>query len=187
MKQIFTKANTENLVSVAKGLPILILLFALVCFINTYVIRLAIVSGESMYPTFADRDILLISQLNYKPSQDDVVLIDISESPVPGQYIIKRVIAIEGDTVRLDYESNSVFVNGVKLSEPYLNFEQSDPMIALDATNDVTYQVSTGTVFVMGDNRNNSIASRNDMLGMIKKEDIVGKVCSHLSLQQFFS
>lgn len=119
------------MVSLAKGFPILILLLALVCFVNTHIVRLAIVSGESMCPTLADRDILLISQLNYEPSRDDVVLIDISESPVLGQYIVKRVIAIEGDTVRLDYENNSVFVNGMRLSEPYLNFAQSDPMIAL--------------------------------------------------------
>lgn len=187
MKQICAKANKENLVSLAKGLPILILLLALVCFVNTHIVRLAIVSGESMYPTLADRDILLISQLNYEPSRDDVVLIDISESPVLGQYIVKRVIAIEGDTVRLDYENNSVFVNGIRLSEPYLNFEQSDPMIALDATNDVSYQVPTGTVFVMGDNRNNSIDSRSETLGMIRQSDIVGKVCRRLSLQQYFS
>lgn len=187
MRQIYAKANKKNLVSVVKSLLILIILLTLVRFVNTHIVRLAIVSGESMYPTLADRDILLISQLKYKPSRNDVVLIDTSESPVLGQYIVKRVIAIEGDTVRLDYENNSVFVNGIRLSEPYLNFTQSDPMIALDSTNDVTYQVLAGTVFVMGDNRNNSMDSRSNTLGMIKKADIVGKVCKHLSLQQYFS
>ena len=187
MKRILKIIRSKHLEKETPQFLIFILLLATAYVVNTHIMRLATVNGDSMYPTLIDGDILLVNQINYQPSRDDIILIDISESSVLGQYIVKRVIAVEGDTVRLDYDNNSVFVNGIRLSEPYLNFEQGDPMIALDATNDVSYQVPTGTVFVMGDNRNNSVDSRSETLGMIRQSDIVGKVCRHLSLQQYFS
>lgn len=165
----------------------LILLFAVAYFINNHVARLVIVSGESMYPTFLDKDILLVNQMNYCPSKGDVVLINISERSMRGEYIVKRIIAVEGDTVTMNYEDNSVSVNGVKLSEPYLNFNPSDPMIALDEISNSVYKVPPGTVFVMGDNRNHSLDSRSDLLGMIKESDIMGKVFLHFSILQYFS
>lgn len=81
----------------------------------------------------------------------------------------------------MNYEDNSVFINGIKQSELYLNFEQSDPMIALDETSNITYKVPPGTIFVMGDNRNHSIDSRYEVLGMVSKTDIVGRVCGSFS------
>lgn len=185
MKQIYTSVVKKYLGNNAKKIVLLILTLAMAYFINTYVARLAIVSGESMYPTFMDKDILLVNPVNYFPSRGDVILIDISGRPLPGRYIVKRIIAVSGDTVTLDYENNSVFVNDIKILEPYLNFNQEDPMTALDAVNNITYQVPTGTVFVMGDNRNHSIDSRYEILGMVSKADIVGRVCDSFSLLRY--
>lgn len=162
-------------------------LLAAAYFFNTHVARLAIVGGESMYPTLLDGDILLVNEMNYVPSRGDVVLIDISGKPVHGKYIVKRVIAVEGDSVKLDYESNSVLVNGVQVTEPYLNFDQDDPMKTLDAIDDITYQVPPGAIFVMGDNRNNSLDSRNNMLGMISVSDVVGNVCKRFTFLEYFN
>ena len=164
-----------------------LLILAMAFNINTHVARLAIVSGESMYPTFMDKDILLVNQVNYIPSRGDVILIDISGRSLPGRYIVKRIIAVSEDTVTLDYEKNTVYVNGIMISEPYLNLNQSDPMLALDDVNNITYQVPVGTVFVMGDNRNNSLDSRNNMLGMINVSDVVGEVCKRFSFLQYFN
>ena len=65
----------------------------------------------------------------------------------------------------------------MQVTEPYLNFDQDDPMKTLDSIDDITYQVPPGTIFVMGDNRNNSLDSRSNILGMINSTDVVGKVC----------
>ena len=82
-----------------KKISLPVFLLAAAYFINTHVARLAIVSGESMYPTFLDGDILLVNEMNYIPSRGDVVLIDISERPVLGKYIVKRVIAVDRKSV----------------------------------------------------------------------------------------
>lgn len=186
MKQINAGFSRKSVGNGTKKIIILFLLFTMAYCVNTHIIRFAIVSGESMYPTFLDRDVIIINQMNYTPSRGDVALIDISGKPISGEYIVKRIIAVEGDTVTLDYENNFVYVNDTKILEPYLNFDQEDPMMELETTNSITYQVPVGTVFVMGDNRNNSLDSRNSMLGMVTEADIVGKVCRCISIFQYF-
>lgn len=163
-----------------------ILLLCMVYIINTYFIKFAFVSGESMHPTLTHGDLLLVNQVNYQPSRGDIILIDISQSSLPGEYAVKRVVALEGDIVILDYESDSVYVNGVRITESYLNLDQGDPMIAVNGESTITYQVPHGAVFVLGDNRNDSIDSRSETLGMIEKTEIVGVVFLHISFLQYF-
>ena len=84
--------------------------------------------------------------------------------------LVKRVIANSGDWVNLD-EDGTVYVNNVKLSEPYLDEK------AYGETNiELPYQVPEGKTFVMGDNREVSIDSRNTSIGCISEEQIVGKI-----------
>ena len=84
--------------------------------------------------------------------------------------LVKRVIANPGDWVDIDKDGN-VFVNNVKLDEPYLDEK------AYGETNiELPYQVPEGKIFVMGDNRLVSIDSRNTAIGCISEEQIVGKI-----------
>ena len=84
--------------------------------------------------------------------------------------LVKRVIANPGDWVDIDKDGN-VFVNNVKLDEPYLDDK------AYGETNiELPYQVPEGKIFVMGDNRLVSIDSRNTAIGCISEEQIVGKI-----------
>lgn len=186
--QVIRNRNSikQYIISLKESLCILLLL-CVVYSINTYVIKLAYVSGESMYPTLADGDLLLVNQVNNQPSRGDIILIDISQSSLPGEYAVKRVVALEGDTVILDYESDSVYVNGVRIVESYLNLDQGDPMIELNGVSAITYQVPPGAVFVLGDNRNDSIDSRSEMLGMIERTEIVGVVFLHIPFLRYFS
>ena len=144
--------------------------------INTFVIKFALVDGRSMYPTLHDNQLMLVFRPGYKAAQGDVVVIHTGKSVFSRDYIVKRVIAVEGQTVKIDYDLDEVIVDDVSLSEPYLNFEEGDPMLPRDDRSVVHYTVPEGCVFVMGDNRNHSADSRSEKYGMIDGKKIVGPV-----------
>lgn len=144
--------------------------------INTFVIKLAIVDGSSMYPTLHDNQLMLVLRPGYEPTRGDVVVIHTGKSIISRDYIVKRVIATQGQTVTIDYDLDTVNVDDVILSEPYLNYAEEDPMLPRDDNKVVHYTVPEGCVFVMGDNRNHSADSRSSKYGMIDQGIIVGKV-----------
>ena len=143
--------------------------------VNTFVVRLAVVDGSSMYPTLKDGELMVVWQFCYEPTAGDIVVIDTSESLLNQSHIVKRVIATEGQTVSIDYNSNLVCVEDVALEEPYINPEE-DPMKPTDEQSCKIYTVPEGCVFVMGDNRNHSADSRSSYYGMISEDHIMGKV-----------
>ena len=144
--------------------------------LNTFVVKLALVDGHSMDPTLHDNQMLLVFRPGYEPAQGDVVVIHTGKNLFSRDYIVKRVIATEGQTVKIDYDLNEVSVDDVLLSEPYLNYAEEDPMLPRDDRAVVRYTVPEGCVFVMGDNRNHSADSRSDKYGMIDEGKIVGRV-----------
>lgn len=144
--------------------------------LNTFVIKLALVDGRSMYPTLHDHQLMLVLRPGYQPRQGDVIVIHTGNGLFNREYIVKRVIASEGQTVTIDYNLDQVTVDDAVLSEPYLNFEEGDPMQPRDDRSMVSYTVPEGCVFVMGDNRNHSADSRSDKYGMIDEGRIVGRV-----------
>ena len=156
--------------------PIFCTVMIVLLLLNTFVIKLAVVDGRSMYPTLHDNQLLLVLRPGYQPRQGDVVVIHTGKGIFNRDYIVKRVIATEGQAVKIDYDLNEVSVENVTLSEPYLNFEEGDPMLPRDDRSVVRYTVPEGCVFVMGDNRNHSADSRSDKYGMIDANIIVGKV-----------
>ena len=89
----------------------------------TFVGRIIGVDGDSMYPTLHNGDLLLLQSVGYEPKQGDVVVLtkefDASDGP-----IVKRVIAVGGQTVDIDYEAGTVSVDGQVLDEPYINPEE---------------------------------------------------------------
>ena len=156
--------------------PIFCTVMIVLLLLNTFVIKLAVVDGRSMYPTLHDNQLLLVLRPGYQPRQGDVVVIHTGKGIFNRDYIVKRVIATEGQAVKIDYDLNEVSVENVTLSEPYLNFEEGDPMLPRDDRSVVRYTVPEGCVFVMGDNRNHSADSRSDKYGMIDTSKIVGRV-----------
>ena len=118
---------------------------------------------------------MVVWQFCYAPTAGDIVVIDTSESLLNQSHIVKRVIATEGQTVSIDYNSNLVCVEDVALEEPYINPEE-DPMKPTDEQSCKIYTVPEGCVFVMGDNRNHSADSRSAYYGMISEDHIMGKV-----------
>ena len=136
----------------------------------TFVGRIIGVDGESMYPTLHHGDLLLLQSIGYEPEQGDVVVLtkefDASEGP-----IVKRVIAVGGQTVDIDYDAGTVSVDGQVLDEPYINEPMERPMG--ESISDVV--VPEGSIFVMGDNRNHSSDSRDVTLGTVDERYVLGR------------
>ena len=138
--------------------------------IFTFVGRLTPVSGDSMLPTLRDKDMMVVRHLGYTPAQGDVVVLTKYFDNVTGP-IVKRVIAVAGQTVEIDYGAGTVTVDGEPLSEDYT----LEPMEQQSWQTITSITVPEGEVFVMGDNRNVSNDSRNPDLGSVDVRYILGK------------
>ncbi|NCB63188.1 MAG: signal peptidase I [Clostridia bacterium] len=137
--------------------------------IFTFVGRIIRVDGSSMVPTLHNGDMLLLQSVGYTPEQGDVVVL--TKESFMSQPIVKRVIAVGGQTVDIDYDSNTVSVDGVALNEPYIN----EAMMTLPENYATHVTVPEGSIFVMGDNRNNSSDSRKSNIGPVDVRCVLGK------------
>ena len=151
-------------------LQILIVALVTIILVFTFVGRIIGVDGSSMYPTLHHGDMLLLQSVGYEPKQGDVVVLTKAFRDVDGP-IVKRVIAVGGQTVDIDYQTGTVYVDGEALDEPYLNEPMEEPWYE-DLT---SVTVPEGSVFVMGDNRNHSNDSRDVTLGTVDTRYLLGK------------
>lgn len=144
--------------------------FLLTFLFITFVMQRTEVSGSSMNPTLWDKDSLLIEKVSYRFG--DVNRYDIIVFPYRygnEEYFIKRVIGLPGETVRIDGDGN-IYINDVILDENYGAEVIVDPGIAYTGIT-----LGDDEYFVMGDNRNHSMDSRDPSVGNIKKSDILGR------------
>lgn len=135
-------------------------------FIRYFVVELYMVEGPSMRPTLVNSERLIVNKFIYRfkePQRNDIIIFRYPRDP--SRDFIKRVIAVSGDTIEI--KDGRVFLNGQLLNEPYI-LEKTRSSYSL-AT------VPPGTVFVMGDNRNNSEDSRFRDVGFVPFELIKGK------------
>ena len=135
----------------------------------SFFFRIIQVDGESMVPTLQNGDKLIVWGAGYEPQRGDVVIVDSYTSY--GKPLVKRVIAKGGDTISIDYDAGTVEVNGELLQEDYI---AAPTHLGYDV--EFPYTVPEGTVFVMGDNRNNSTDSRDSRLGIVDERCILGHV-----------
>ena len=141
----------------------------LICvLVFAFFVRIIGIIGSSMVPTFHDNDSVVISNLFYEPKQGDVVVLrKLSFQDKP---IIKRVIAVAGQTVDINFETGIVYVDDQPLSEPYIAEPTLTPI-----NFDGKITVPENCIFVMGDNRNNSEDSRFADVGFVPFDLIKGK------------
>lgn len=154
-------------------LQALVMALVLLIMLFTFVGRIISVDGESMLPTLHHGDMLLLRSIGYTPEQGDVVVLTKAFEEYTDRPIVKRVVAVGGQTVRIDYEEQKVYVDGVALDEPYINEPIRYPGNSKLNVNETT--VPEGAVFVLGDNRNHSTDSRHQDLGVIDERYILGK------------
>ena len=138
------------------------------------VVRLSVVDGQSMDPTLEHGELMLVWSLGYTPKQGDIVIINKTTANfLHEQAIVKRVIAVGGQTVDIDYEKSRVFVDGKRVKEDYILEEMYLP--GNPYMRETHFEVPEGEVFVLGDNRNGSTDSRDERLGTIDEGYILGR------------
>ncbi len=158
--------------ALVSAIVFIVLLFA-------FVVCQYMVENVSMQSTLYAGDRLIVSDLFYTPQRGDIVmfnkagtefLLDLS-SGGPQPPLVKRVIAVGGDTLDIDYAAGTLSINGEVVQEPYVR----ESMLVRGDTA-YPFMIPEGYVFCMGDNRNNSIDSRDSRIGLIDQRYILGRV-----------
>ena len=142
-----------------------IIIIVVVLFIKAFIVTPIKVNGESMYPTLEEGDIMILNKTAYyfnKPKRFDIVVVD-----MPDEYLIKRVIGLPGE--QIEYKNNTLYVDGKKVKENFKHGKTDDFNIK-ELGSDT---VPEGYYLVMGDNRGNSLDSRE--LGFMKEEQLLGR------------
>ena len=139
--------------------------------IFTFVIRMMGVDGHSMLNTLQHGDRLLVvnSMLYHDYKYGDIVILR-KNGVFDDDPIVKRVIAVEGQTVDIDFAEGIVYVDGEALEEDYIR----EPTYTAEGT-EFPLTVPEGSIFVMGDTRNGSSDSRDYRLGTVDTRYVIGK------------
>lgn len=138
----------------------------------TFVGQRTEVDGASMEPTLSDGDNLIVDKLTYRfrdPERFDIIVFPFKYKEKT--YYIKRIIGLPGETVQIK-ENGDIYINGELLTESY-----GREIIKAENIGRALEPIVLGEdeYFVMGDNRNNSSDSRTEIVGNIKREDILGR------------
>ena len=144
--------------------------FVIVWLLHTFVFQPYRIPSGSMEETIMTGDMVLAEKVSYyfeEPAQGEIVVFD--DATVEGRHLIKRCIAVGGQTV--DLVNGKVVVDGVVLDEPYTNGLPSNPLNSKTVT--YPYKVPEGYIWVMGDNRTNSQDSR--YFGAVSLDSVVGR------------
>ncbi|MBE6571735.1 MAG: signal peptidase I [Ruminococcaceae bacterium] len=145
-------------------LSVLVVVAAIAVLVTTLFLPILQISGDSMSPTLEHDEIVVLFKTNSLKRGDLVAFY------YQGKILLKRVIALPEETVVIDGKGN-VYVNEQMLEEPYV-LEKS----LGDCDLQFPYVVPAASYFVLGDQRTNSVDSRNSVIGTIKIEDIIGKI-----------
>jgi len=142
--------------------------------IFAFVVRIIGVEQHSMEPTLSEGDKMLVSNLFYTPKHGDIIMFTkkgLSLAGAGDSPLVKRVIAVGGDTIDINFGTREVFINGRVIDEPYIR-----ELTAKRDDVEFPLVVPKGHVFVMGDNRNQSLDSRSSRVGLVDNRYILGRV-----------
>lgn len=139
-------------------------------FVSHYIFQSVEVVGLSMWPTLQNADHYFLNRWTYhlhSPKRSDIVVV---KDPTDGEFVVKRIIAMPGEAVL--FRNGSVYVNGKKLREPYL--QPGKNTFTLSGPAEQMIICGKDQYFVLGDNRDNSFDSR--VYGPVRRQNILGSV-----------
>ena len=170
-----------------------VFLTALVCVVLlfTFVFRIVVVSGSSMSNTLQNGDYLVLSALGKTPECGDIVVLQVNTYSEGKKPLIKRVIAKGGQWVDIDFATWTVSVGDTPetmevVDEPYVLFQEDQWMAGYATEDQYPMQVEEGHLFVMGDNRNGSLDSRDPLIGQVDEHYVIGRAVFRLFPVQSF-
>lgn len=141
---------------------------ALALTFNTFVAQIIIVDGTSMEPTLMNRERMLVTRFTYRirmPERGEIVILHYPD-PADRENYVKRVVGLPGDTVEI--RDGTLYVNGSAIDEPYIAARMERDLAPV--------VVPKGTVYVLGDNRNDSHDSRYYDVGPVSTDLLLGEV-----------
>ena len=144
---------------------VLILSWLIVTFVGVR----TVVDGQSMEPTLQDGNNLIVDKLSYRfrdPKRYEIIVFTYKYEE--NTYYIKRIIGLPGETVQV--KNGEVYIDGEILGEDYGAEAMEDAGIASDPI-----ELGTDEYFVLGDNRNHSSDSRDPSVGVLRREDLIGR------------
>ena len=176
----FTSKRTPAFKEIFEWLDAIVISVIAVILLFTFVFRTVGIKGESMENTLFENDHVVISNLFYSPKQGDIVVISRNYSNLNGDTntddspIIKRVIAVAGQDVTIDPTTGRVMVDNMLISENYVK-PGSITTWGDGSTETKTITVEEGKIFVMGDNREESLDSRYSQIGQVDIRYVLGR------------
>ena len=159
--------------SVFEWIESIVIAVVAVTLIFTFVFRTVSIDGSSMLPTLTNGDTVLVYELFYTPKPGDIIVLSVENNN--NKPYIKRVIAVEGQTVDIDFDAGVVYVDGKAVDDSYT-------YTPTNLRGDMRFPITVGKdqVFVLGDNRNDSEDSRSSRVGLVDRSHIVGKAVFRL-------
>lgn len=168
------KKNGKYIKDIVDYIEMFVFAICFVVLLFSFCCRLCTVSGESMENTLMHGEKVIISDVFYSPKYGDIIVFH--DTDTLNEPVVKRVIATEGETVRITYTSETMTVTVTHkdgkseiLKEDYIVYKYPSYLPN-------TYTVPEGKIFVMGDNRSNSKDSRHPDIGFVDEREILGKV-----------
>ncbi len=145
------------------------------------IFRICTVDGDSMNKTLLNGEVLVVSDMMYTPERGDIVIFHQTannSSPDKNKPLIKRVIGLGGDTVKIDYDTWTITVTDADGTSTVLEEEYVylNPALGNFFSGVREYEVPEGSLFVLGDNRKNSLDSRFADVGYVDERRVLGKV-----------